>query len=87
MKSFHKSYIRAFVKFAQSAIDNRTFKTLSRYAIMISNKANELIQRASLNVRIDLEKLRKEIYDLGKEYIHKFGEELRHKGNNETKKK
>ena len=86
MKSFHKSYIRAFVKFDQSAIDNRTFKTLSRYAIMISNKANELIQRAALNPRVDLEKLRKEIYDLGKEYIHKFGEALKHKGNNEVKK-
>jgi len=54
---------------------------------MISNKANELIQRASLNVRIDLVKLRKEIYDLGKEYIHKFGEALKHKGNNDIKKK
>ena len=79
MNTFYRSYIRAFVKFAQSALDNRMVKTLSLYAIIISNKANELIQRAALNSHIELAKLRKEMFELGKEYVHKFGKVFKEK--------
>ena len=78
MKSFYQSYVRAFIKFAQSEFDNSRFlKTLSRFALIISEKANELIARAAKNSRIDLEKLQKEIFQLGNEFMHKFADKLR----------
>ena len=75
MTSFPSSYIRTFVKFSQATLDNRSsFKTPSRFALIIYGKANELIRRAALNSRIDLLKLQNEIYQLGKEYVRKYGD-------------
>jgi len=75
VKSFLLSYVRAFVKYAQAALDHRHFiKTLSRFAIIINIKANELIKRAKLNPRINVTRLRKEILEQAKEFIRRFAE-------------
>ena len=80
MKSFFPSYVRAFVKYAQAALDHRNFiRTLSRFAIIINIKANELIKRAGLNPRINTTKLRKEILAQAREFIRKFAELTRMK--------
>ncbi|MEO5997849.1 MAG: hypothetical protein ABIQ00_14310 [Chitinophagaceae bacterium] len=86
MKSDYQSYVKAFITFAQRTLDNQTFfKTLSRYAMIINEKAHQLIQKAALNSRVDLPKLRKEIYQLGVLYIHKFTERIRYRDKHEMK--
>ena len=80
MQSLYPSYVRAFEKCSQAALENRAFfKTITPFALIISEKANELIRRASLNPQIDLPKLQKEIFELGSEYIHQFADIVRKK--------
>ena len=85
MKSFYPSYIRAFVKYSQDAFSNRVFfKTITPFALVISDKANQLVRRAALNPDIDLPKLQNEIFELGSEYIHQFAGMLRMKNRMEA---
>ena len=80
MQSFYLSYVRAFVKCCQAAFDNKeNFKTITPFALIISDKANELIRRAALNSEIDLPRLQKEIFELGSGYIHQFADIVRMK--------
>ena len=75
MNSLYPSYIRAFAKFSKAALDKRSsYKSLSRFAIVITLKANELVKRAELNRGIDSVKLHKEINKMARQYIRSFGE-------------
>lgn len=77
MKSHYIYYIKAFVKCSQTAFDNRRlFKTITPFALIISDKANELIRRATLNSDIDLPNLQKEIFELGSKYIRQFADHV-----------
>lgn len=80
MKLLYPYYVKAFVKCSQSAIENReSYKTISPFALLLSDKANELVRRAELNSSIDCPKLQKEIFELGSEYIRQFADTARMK--------
>ena len=78
MRSLHKCYIRAFEKFSQEDFDTRNrYKTMTGFALILNVKANELIKRAELNNRIDLTEFRKEISEVGCQFVRKFGDRRR----------
>jgi len=78
VQPLYLSYVRAFVKSSRAALDNRSsFKTITPFALIISDKANELVKRAALNSDLDLAKLQKEIFQLGSQYIHQLAHMIR----------
>lgn len=74
---FHLSYIKAFRKYAESIMNELTeFTQIGNYANLLTDKANQLINRAALNGEIDLVDLEKDIFETGKIYKKKFSDKF-----------
>jgi len=73
MKSLNPSYVRCFVKSAQASLDNSSsYKEIVPFANNLNKKANQLLLRASLNKAVDMQKLQRDLFETGREYIRKF---------------
>ena len=85
MHSFYKSYIRAFDKYADAALESKQLLTITQFALMINLKANQLLQRATLNELVELPLLQKALFEGGRDYIHKFLKRLKMEKSNFSK--
>ena len=73
MFTIYLSYLRAFRKYANAQLNAATeFSQIGSYAAMITEKANELLRRAAQNIRINIAKLQREMFEAGSVYIKKF---------------
>lgn len=80
MKTFYKSYLRAFQKYDQSLLNEvPVIETITQYALVLNVKANQLLRRASLNEIINLAGFQKELFETGRDYVQKFSILLRKK--------
>lgn len=71
--SFHLLYINSFLKFAQVSLENSIhYNEMVSYANCLNEKANKILVRASIYNDIDIQKLQRELFELGREYIRKF---------------
>jgi hypothetical protein len=67
------SYIRSFVEFADSAIQNHaSYKNLLEFSTSINKKGNDLISRALMDNKVDVLKLKQEMFKVEKEYVQVF---------------
>ncbi len=73
MKSYNASYVRCFVKSAQASLDKSScYKEIVPFANSLNEKANQLLVRALLNKSVDIQKLQRDLFETGREYIRKF---------------
>ncbi len=73
MRCINPSYIHCFVKCAQAALDKSScYKEIVPFANSLNEKANQLLTRASLNRTVDIQKLQRDLFETGREYIKKF---------------
>ena len=69
-----KSYLSEFRQYAQSSLDDIYWgKRMTRYALTLNLKANKLLRLATLNKVLNLPKLQTEMFEMGRDYVRKFG--------------
>lgn len=72
------SYLKAFRNYADSVLDESTaFIQIGSYANLLTQKANQLVCRATLNKNINIANLQKDMFETGGVYIKKFSEKFR----------
>jgi hypothetical protein len=78
LKNIYKSYLQSFNNYAKLSLSKvLLIKRISRFARMLTLKANQLLRRAMVNNVYNLELLRKELFESGKEYVRKFSSQLK----------
>ena len=66
-------YISAYKELAEVALKNSSgYHELGSFAILLSEKANFILQQASVNGEIDSIQLQKDLFQIGKEYVQEF---------------
>lgn len=75
--SLHLLYVNSFIKFAKVSLDNSVhYNEIVSYANCLNEKANQILLRASLYKDIDTQKLQRELFESGREYIRKFAQKF-----------
>jgi hypothetical protein len=69
----HKSYLRAFRKFAFSLLQKvNESAPVKKFIYVLTAKEIQLLMRASLNKRLNMERLQRDVFKMGREFMELF---------------